>query len=447
MAAQWVRLRFSATLGEPVGQFGDPSLSTPAVVRYCRDLLRIDTSNPGSTEELAAAYVSDVLQRAGITCEILEPARGRCSVISRTAGVDRSLPPLIVHGHLDVVPAGEDGWIRDPFGGIEADGCLWGRGAIDLKSFCAMMLAVQVHLAKEGRRPRRDVIFSYLADEEMAGVLGARWIVENRPDLFQGALGALGEIGGFSVSTADGRRFYPIMVAGRGVLWLRIIARGVAGHAAFSDAVNPLIGLSALVSQIATLRTADPPPAAYVLLLDRLRALLGSDSADVLDGLGSFGSYARHGSYTGFVPTVMRTGTKVNVIPERVELIVDCRYVPGGRDSALRAVRGLLDPSMTVDVIAETNSIEWPASGEIVDACGKAVQSHDPNAEVIPYALAAGTDANILATLGIPGYGFTPMPLPAGFDYPAMFHAANERVPIESLVRGREVLSDLILMC
>jgi acetylornithine deacetylase/succinyl-diaminopimelate desuccinylase-like protein len=378
--------------------------------------------------------------------EVIEPMPGRCSLISRVIGTDTSLPPLIVHGHLDVVPAGE-GWTHDPFGGDESEGYPWGRGAIDLKSFCAMMLAVQIHLSEDRQVPRRNLVFAYLADEEMAGTLGARWIVENRPELFEGALGALGEIGGFSIATPAGQRLYPMMVAGRGVLWLKIVATGVAGHAAFSDAANPLVRLSELVPRIETLRTNDPQPHAHALLVKELAALPGGGGDNLLEHLGSFHSYARHGSSTGFVPTVMKTGTKVNVIPERVELLVDCRYVAGGRQSALTAVSHLLDPDMSLEVIAETTPIEWPFEGAIVEACRRAVQLHDATARIIPYSLAAGTDANILADLGIPGYGFTPLPLPGNFDYPSMFHAANERVPIESLAPGAQMLADIVLAC
>jgi hypothetical protein len=178
------------------------------VVDLCRDLIRIDTSNPGSTEKAAAEYVTRALEDAGVGYETFEPAPGRVNVVATTPGSDSSLPKLALHGHLDVVPADPAGWTHSPFAGEVAGGMLFGRGAVDMKDFIAMMLAVQLDLARSGRKPRRDLVCCYLADEETGSVLGARWLAEKRPELVDGVGEALGEVGGFSVTLPGGARAY-----------------------------------------------------------------------------------------------------------------------------------------------------------------------------------------------------------------------------------------------
>jgi acetylornithine deacetylase/succinyl-diaminopimelate desuccinylase-like protein len=419
------------------------------VISICRDLLRIDTSNPGSTEERAAAYVVDRLEAAGIGTVVIEPAPGRCSVFSRHQGSDRSQPGLLVHGHLDVVPAPTTGWRHGPFGGVEADGCLWGRGAVDMKNTIAIMLATQLSFAENRERPRRDVTFAYLADEEAGGILGAQWAVEKRPDLFAGVTEALGELGGFRVTLPNGRRIYPLQCAEKGMLWIRISAAGCGGHSALSDAPNPLVRLARVTNRVASLRTADPPPQAFVQLVEQLSQLLEKpDSAqapeDLLQGLGSFGSMSLKASRTTFVPTMNSSGMAVNVIPERAEVFVDCRFVPGGRDAALAAVRSVLDDDMACDVVNSSPGVEAPVEGELAAAAQSAVEQHDPGAVVVPWALPAGTDAQRFVSLGIAGYGFTPLVLPAGIDHAALFHAVNERVPLSALVRGYGIFRTLV---
>jgi acetylornithine deacetylase/succinyl-diaminopimelate desuccinylase-like protein len=416
-----------------------------AVVEHCRALLRLDTSNPGSTEEAAAAYVTDVLTRAGIAWEAVEPEPGRVSVISRHEGAERDLPALVVHCHLDVVPAQDSGWRHDPFGGVEEDGFLWGRGAVDMKDFAAMMLATQVALA-EGPPPRRDLVFAYFADEEMGGGLGARWIAENRPDLLSGAAWAIGEIGGFTVELPNGRRVYPIQVAEKGLLWFRITMPGVGAHAALTVAPNATAALGRVINRIAELTTPDPVPAASAQLAERLGELLG-DGADplaLLGGLGTFGAMAARARATTFVPTIASSGAKVNVIPDRADLYVDCRYVPGGADHARLAIEGVLEDGMTCEVVAAMPGSSSPPEGELFAALTDAVASLDRDGTPVPFMLPAGSDAQHLATLGIKAYGFTPLVLPTGFDYLGLFHAVDERVPVDGLVAGHRAFDGLV---
>lgn len=419
------------------------------VVSICRDLLRFDTSNPGSTEERAASYVVDLLSGAGIGTEVIEPAPGRCSVFSRHRGADPGLSGLLVHGHLDVVPAGGDGWTHDPFGGVEAGGCLWGRGAVDMKGSVAMMLATQLWLAEAGEAPRRDLTFAYFADEEAGGTLGALWTVENRPDLLHGVTEALGELGGFRVLLPNRRRVYPLQSAEKGMLWLRVRATGTGGHAALSDAPNPLVRLAHVIDRLPSLRTDAPPPRAFRLLVERLAELLeepevAEDPEQALGALGSFGAMSLKASRTTFVPTVISSGVAVNVIPDRAEVYVDCRFVPGGRDAALAALEGLLDDDMVCEIVTFMPGLEAPADGQLAAAAQRAVDEHDPGAVVVPWALPAGTDAQRFVPLGIAGYGFMPLVLSDGADHPALFHALDERVPLDALTSGYRIFRTLV---
>jgi len=421
------------------------------VVRLCQDLIRFDTSNPGATEAPAAAYIIAKLRGASVEHHVLEPAAGRVNVVAVTAGRERFLPKLALHGHLDVVPADPAGWTHPPFAGEIADGMLYGRGAVDMKNFVAMMLAVQLDLAASGQRPRRDLVCCYLADEETGSVLGARYLAEQRPDVLAGVGEALGEVGGIPVSLPGGGRAYTIQTAERGSLWFSIRIPGVSGHAAFSKLPNPVRRLGPLIERINKLRVEEERHEAFGLLCRTVAQLTGGPEDDpdaLLEPLGTFGRMALMGRRTEFVPTQVLAGRapSYNVIPPVAELGVDCRYLPGGRGRAQRALESVLEPDMTYELSATTLEAEAPAHGPLVTAALKAIQAYDAECRgLLPYVMPAGTDAAALHTLGINCYGFTPLALPDGFDYPAMFHAVDERVPVEALRRGKQMLETLVV--
>jgi len=421
------------------------------VVRLCQDLIRFETSNPGATEAPAAAYIIAKLRGASVEHHVLEPAAGRVNVVAVTAGRERSLPKLALHGHLDVVPADPAGWTHPPFAGEIADGMLYGRGAVDMKNFVAMMLAVQLDLGASGQRPRRDLVCCYLADEETGSVLGARYLAEQRPDLLAGVGEALGEVGGIPVSLPGGGRAYTIQTAERGSLWFSIRIPGVSGHAAFSKLPNPVRRLGPLIERINKLRVEEERHEAFGLLCRAVAQLTGGPEDDpeaLLEPLGTFGRMALMGRRTDFVPTQVLAGRvpSYNVIPPVAELGVDCRYLPGGRERAQRALESVLEPGMTYELQATTMEAEAPTQGPLVAAALKAIQAYDAECRgLLPYVMPAGTDAAALHTLGINCYGFTPLALPDGFDYPAMFHAVDERVPVEALRRGKQMLESLVV--
>jgi acetylornithine deacetylase/succinyl-diaminopimelate desuccinylase-like protein len=412
---------------------------TTSLLEIARALIRLDTTNPGSTEEKAAAYVGDLLSAVGIPFEVLEPEPGRTSLVARSRGADGGEPPLVLHAHLDTVPVQPDGWLHDPFGAELADGYLWGRGAVDMKVAVAMLVRLQLDLTKH-LRSRRDLIFAYFADEEMGGPLGSTWVTATRPDLFAGAEEALGEIGGFNIDLPTGQRAFLIQTAEHGMLWLRITVRGAGGHAAFRTRTNPLTTAGEIVAAVSTLGVSEAPlPASETL---------EAGLAQLLDGTGTTIKQAtplvQLGRNTRFNPTVISAGVKPNVIPDSVDLIVDCRFLPGSRQAALDAIGALLPDGTELEIIGQADGLESPAEGPIIDSLRSTITSAFPGSAVLPFVMPGGSDAQKLATIGIRGYGFMPLVLPSDFPYLEMFHAVNERVPVVAIDEGYRLLRDFV---
>ncbi len=424
-------------------------MDNPFLLDISRALIRLDTSNPGSTEEQAALYVTDLLDRVGIANEYFEPAPGRVSVVSRTPGSDSSLPPLVLHAHLDTVPVQADGWSHDPFGAEIVGGELWGRGAVDMKVAVAMLLRLQLECGTGGPRPRRDLIVAYLADEEMGGTLGSRWIVEHRADLFAGAENALGEIGGFNIDLPNGRRVFYVQAAERGMLWLRVVIKGPGGHAAFSANPNPLVSAARFISSLSEVGVDENVLVTTSELEHRLESLLGGDGLAPLSArsaeLGGAAPLVLRGRRTQFVPTVITGGEKLNMIPGAVEVFVDCRFLPGSRDAAFDVVGALLPEGAHIEVVAETSGLQSPTDGATFDALRSTIERFHPEATVLPFVFPGGSDNQKFAHLGIRGYGFMPLVLPPGYPYLEMFHAVDERLPVDAIPPGFAMLKDFVL--
>lgn len=428
------------------------------VVGICQSLLRIDSSNygdgSGPGERAAAEYVMACLTEVGLDPEYFESVPGRANVVVRLPGRDSTRPALVLHGHLDVVPAQADEWQVDPFAGEERDGLLWGRGAVDMKDMDAMILAVVRQMAREGRKPARDVVVAMFADEEAGGVHGARWSVDHRPELFEGATEAISEVGGFSVEIA-GRRAYLLQSAEKGLAWLRLVAGGRAGHGSqvnTDNAVTHLAGAVARIGQYEWPLTLTPT---VRQLLDGVAGLTGT-RFDPQDPDGVARLVAALGTASRFVgatirntanPTQLGAGYKANVIPGRAEATVDLRFLPGQEDEARATVARLAGEHVRLEDIHRDIALEVPFAGGLVDAMVAAVQAEDPGAVVLPYTLSAGTDNKSLARLGIVGFGFAPLRLPADLDFAGMFHGVDERVPIDALAFGTRVLDRLLDTC
>jgi acetylornithine deacetylase/succinyl-diaminopimelate desuccinylase-like protein len=439
------------------------STATDEVVDLCADLIRLDTSNfgdgSGPGERAAAEHVMGLLTEVGLAPELVESEPGRASVVVRVVGdpggtAERGA--LLVHGHLDVVPADAADWQVEPFAGEQRDGCLWGRGAVDMKDMDAMMLATLRELARNGERPPRDLVFAFFADEEAGGVKGSHWLVNHRRDLLDGVTEAISEVGGFSV-TLDGRdgdpvRLYLLQTAEKGIAWLRLVAHGRAGHGSQIATDNAVTRLGAAVARIGTHPWPIEITPTVRQFLDGVSEITGVrfDPANPDELLGRLGTVARFVGATfqdTANPTMLKAGYKHNVIPRTAEAFVDCRFLPGHEETLVATIRELAGPGIDVEVHQRDVSLETTFDGRLVDQMVAALQAEDPGAPVLPYCLSGGTDNKALSRIGIRGFGFAPLQLPPGLDFPAMFHGVDERVPVEALRFGTRVLGRLLRTC
>ena len=427
-----------------------PGNDLPEVVQIARDLIRFDTTNYGGGrakgERESAEYVGAYLESIGLAPEYYEPLPRRTNVVARVPGRNRDKPALVVHGHLDVVPAIAEDWSVDPFAGEIRDGMLWGRGAVDMKDMDAMILTSVADLLRAGEQPERDLVLTFFADEENGGVEGSALVVRDRPEWFAGATEAISEVGGYSIA-ADGRRAYLLQVGEKALVWIRLVARGRAAHGSSLHVDNAVTRLAEAVAALG--RTQWP-----VRLTDTTRALLGGlasltggDAADpdALAGTtGAASGFIRSTLRTTTNPTGLTAGYKHNVIPDRAEALIDVRALPGTEEAVLADIRAVVGDDVEVAIVHQDIGLEVPFAGDLVDAMVGALGRHDPGVPVIPYLLGGGTDNKALSTLGITGYGFAPLRLPADLDFTGMFHGVDERVPIDALVFGQTVLTDLL---
>lgn len=428
----------------------DPQLSETA--RVARDLIRIDTTNRGGGDaepELPAAeYVATYLRDLGLEPQIFESLPGRASVVARVPGAEPGLPALVLHGHLDVVPADPAGWSVDPFAGVIAEGMLWGRGAVDMKDMDAMMLTAVAELLRSGERPRREVILAFFADEENGGVYGSHHLVEHHPELFSGAETAISEVGGYSIDVA-GTRAYLIQTGEKALDWIRLRARGTAAHGSRVWHDN---AVTRLAEAIAALGRHEWPVTLCDTtrdLIDHLAAILGEDPHEVAPDelvlrLGKGGGFIQASLRNTSNPTVLTAGYKHNVIPDTAEALVDVRSLPSEQGDVLAQVQRIVGPDIEIETVHTDIGLEVPFAGELVDAMTESLRRADPDARVLPYLLSGGTDNKALSRLGIAGYGFVPLRLPADLDFPGMFHGVDERVPLDALDFGHRVLVDLL---
>lgn len=419
------------------------------VVDLCQRLLRIDSSNPSSDERGCAEFVAERLDDAGISPQIVESEPGRASVFGRIEGRDPSKGALLLHGHLDVVPADPAEWTVHPFSGEIRDDCLWGRGAIDMKDFDAVTLAVARELARTGERPERDIVFAYLADEEGGGRKGSHWLVRNRPDLFDGVTEAITEGGGVSFDLDNGKRLYPIECAQRGQAWLRLHASGRAGHGSSPNEENAVTDLAESLARIGRhrfpIRLIEPVRA----LLEKAAELLGvpfdpndvDGSLERMPGVRDLVEVILRNSAN---PTMIEGGYQTNVIPGKATAAVDGRFLPGHEQELLDTIDELLLPSVRREFIHHDVAMETEFAGPLVDAMSAAIHAEDPEGHTAPFCNPGGTDNKAMATLGINGFGFKALRVPPELPYSRMFHGVDERIPLESLRFATRVMGRLV---
>ena len=427
-----------------------PAPGLPEVATIARDLIRYDTSNYGGGraegEREAAEYVGTYLESLGLTPSYYEPVPRRTNVMARVPGADPSKNALILHGHLDVVPAIAEDWSVDPFAGVVQDGMLWGRGAVDMKNMNAMILTAVADILRSGQQPNRDVIVTFFADEENGGVEGSALVVKDRPEWFAGATEAISEVGGFSIHAA-GKRAYLLQVGEKALMWIRLTARGRAAHGSSFTADNAVTVLS---EAVAALGRADWPiqmTATSAALVDGLAEISGLSATDpdaIAACTGPAAGFVSSGLRTTTNPTGLTAGYKHNVIPDLAEATIDVRVLPGQEQDVMARITQIVGDHVEVSTVIEDIGLEVPFAGDLVQSMVASLNRHDPGAPVLPYLLGGGTDNKALSRLGITGYGFAPLRLPADVDFTGMFHGVDERVPINALEFGQQVLSDLL---
>ena len=424
-------------------------------ISICQDLIRIPSVNFGDgkgDEAAVAAYVIASLAEVGIASTMYESAPGRCNVMARLEGTNSNRPGLVVHGHIDVVPANADDWSVDPFCGDIKDGMIWGRGAVDMKNMDAMMLATVREWARTGYKPPRDIVLAFFADEEAGSIYGSHWMVNNHPELFAGCNEAVSEVGGFSVTVANGKRLYMIETAEKGIHWMRLTATGRAGHGSVMNEENALTRLTDAVSAIGNYSWPQRYSTTVKALFKRVAEVTGKayDEKDLRPLLSEVGFASRMIGATlqnTANPTMLQAGYKANVIPGSASAVIDGRFIPGFEDELNSTIQSLIGPHVSVETITRDKALEVPFKGDLVDAMCAAILKEDSEAIPVPYLMSGGTDNKALAELGIIGYGFSPLKLDAEFDFMAMFHGVDERVPVDGLTFGVRTLKDFLENC
>ncbi|CAL9576235.1 Succinyl-diaminopimelate desuccinylase [Streptomyces sp. enrichment culture] len=418
------------------------------VVTFTSDLIRIDTANRGGgdcRERPAAEYAAARLAEAGIDPVLLERTKGRTNVVARIEGTDPAAGALLLHGHLDVVPAEAADWSVHPFSGEVRDGIVWGRGAVDMKNTDAMILAVVRAWARQGVRPRRDVVIAFTADEEASAEDGSGFLADRHAALFEGCTEGVGESGAFTFHDGAGRQLYPIAAGERGTAWLRLTARGRAGHGSKVNRENAVTRLAAAVTRIGG--HAWPPRLTPTVraALTELAALYGieadlSDVDTLLDKLGPAASLVEATVRNSANPTMLEAGYKVNVVPGAAVAHVDGRFLYGTEEEFRATLDRLTGPDVDWEFAHREVALQAPVDSPTFARMRAAVEAFAPEGHVVPYCMSGGTDAKQFSRLGITGYGFAPLRLPEGFDYQALFHGVDERVPVEALHFGVRVL-------
>ena len=421
-------------------------------VSICQTLIRIPSVNYGEgkgDEAAVAAKVVELLLEVGIESKIYESAPGRCNVIAHIKGEDQQRSGLVVHGHLDVVPANAEDWSVDPFSAVIKDGMIWGRGAVDMKNMDAMIIAIFRLWAKKGIKPPRDIVLAFFADEEAGSLFGSRWMVAQHPEVFKGCSEAISEVGGFSVTVAGDKRLYFIEAAQKGIHWMKLSASGRAGHGSMMNPENALTRLSEAVSKVGNYEWPQRYTKTVKVLFKKIAEVTGKkyDEKDLRPLLQEIGPMARMIGATlqnTANPTMLEAGYKANVIPQSASAVIDGRFLPGMEDELNATIQQIIGPDISIETLTHDIALEVDFEGDLVESMNRSVLRFDPEGIPVPYLMSGGTDNKALSELGIVGYGFSPLRLPPDLDFMALFHGVDERVPIAGIKFGVNVLEDFL---
>jgi acetylornithine deacetylase/succinyl-diaminopimelate desuccinylase-like protein len=421
-------------------------------IELCQQLIRIPSVNYGEgkgDEREVAAFVAKFLDSQGLKSEIIVTGENRANVVAKMAGTDPTLPGLVVHGHIDVVPANAEDWSVDPFAAEIKDGCIWGRGAVDMKNVDAMILAVIAAWKREGFQPKRNILFVFFGDEEAGSEFGSRYLVKHRPELFEGYTEAVSEVGGFSVTITGGHRLYLVEGAQKGINWMELKANGTAGHGSFINVDNAVTRLSEAVTAIGNYEWPQLETKTGAKFWPKVAELVGEkyDPKNVKPLLKHLGGAAKMLGATiqnTANPTQLNAGYKANVIPQHATATIDGRFLPGFEDELLETIKKLIGPDVELNILVRDKALEVDFEGPLVEAMIAAINKFDPEGIVVPYLMSGGTDNKALSDLGIKGFGFSPLKLPPDLDFFSLFHGVDERVPVSALEFGVQVLKEFL---
>ena len=424
-------------------------------VRLLQEMIRIPSVNYGEgkgDEKAVAEYVAAQLAEVGIESKFYVSAENRVSVVATIEGLDSKRSGLVVHGHIDTVPADAADWSVDPFSGELKDGYIWGRGAVDMKDGCAQFLAIARGWKKFGYQPPRNILLIFFADEEAGGKFGSRWIVANHPEIFEGYSEAISEVGGFSVTISGGHRLYWVQTAEKGITWMKVTAKGTAGHGSFINRDNPLTKLTRAINRIGEYEWPILETKTGAKFWGKIAELVGEkyDPSNPRPLQKYIGGAARMMGATvqnTSNPTMLEAGYKANVIPQLASAVVDGRFLPGHEEDLMKTIKELAGEDASVEILVRDKALEVDFDGPLVQAMCDALYGEDPDGIPVPYVMSGGTDNKALSDLGIIGYGFSPLKLPADLDFFALFHGVDERVPVDGLKFGVRTLVRFFELC
>ena len=421
-------------------------------ITLCQEMIRIPSVNHGEgkgDEKAMAEYVASKLAEVGIKSELIETAPNRVNVVAKVEGADQSRPGLVLHGHIDVVPANAADWSVDPFSGVIKDGFIWGRGAVDMKDMNAMILATVRMWQRIGYKPPRNILLVFFADEEAGSNYGSRWLVKHRPEIFDGYSEAVSEVGGFSVTITGEHRLYLIEAAQKGIQWMKLTAKGTAGHGSFINQNNAVTKVADAVARIGKYEWPQLETKTSSFFFRKIAELTGDkyDPKNVKPLLHHLGAAVKMLGATisnTANPTMLEAGYKVNVIPQSASAMVDGRFLPGHEKQLQETIKKLAGDEIEIEILTRDIALEVEFAGPLVKAMCNAISGEDSAGIPVPYLMSGGTDNKALHDLGIVGYGFSPLKLPKDLDFFALFHGVDERVPIDGLKFGVRVLYEFL---
>ena len=421
-------------------------------ITLCQEMIRIPSVNHGEglgDEKAMAEYVAKKLTEVGIKSELIETAPNRVNVVAKVEGADQNRPGLVLHGHIDVVPANAADWSVDPFSGVIKDGFIWGRGAVDMKDMDAMILATVRMWQRIGYKPPRNILLVFFADEEAGSNYGSRWLVKHRPEIFDGYSEAVSEVGGFSVTITGEHRLYLIEAAQKGIQWMKLTAKGTAGHGSFINQDNAVTKISDAVARIGAYEWPQLETKTSNFFFRKIAELTGDkyDPKNFKPLLRHLGDAVRMLGATisnTANPTMLEAGYKVNVIPQSASAMVDGRFLPGHENQLQETIKKLAGDEIDIEILTRDIALEVEFAGPLVKAMCDAISGEDSAGIPVPYLMSGGTDNKALHDLGIVGYGFSPLKLPKDLDFFALFHGVDERVPIDGLKFGVRVLYEFL---